>query len=161
MEINPNIILAFAAFVGALAGSAASIFVNSRIAAAERLEQRRKERSEFILHTIQAIVILFTQFEEAMQGGESAARGRGNTLIAIRGKIISQAIGELLVLDDKLLYKIAMDRLMPAMKRANEDQHWEIDGELRKAVLAAFTDALQRLGELKQSAIGAPYNEPV
>lgn len=118
--MDPNLTLAVAAFIGAAVGSAATIFVNARIADKDRQEQRRKARAEFILHAIQAFVQLFAQYEEFIQKDE-ASFGSAVERSAIHARIIGQAIAEAIAVDDPKLTEIATKRLTPHMVGKEDD----------------------------------------
>jgi hypothetical protein len=150
--MNPNLTLAIAAFVGAAVGSAGTIFVNARIADKDRQEQRRKERMEFIVHAIQALVQLFAKYEEFIQKDEGSFRSVVERS-AIHARTIGQAIAEILAVDDTKLTEIATKRLTPHMVEQKDDPTgYEQYGGFKNSNRNALIDALQRSGQLKREA---------
>ncbi|MBZ0296855.1 MAG: hypothetical protein K8L99_30115 [Anaerolineae bacterium] len=153
--MDANLLLAFAAFAGAVVGSAGTIFVNARIADKDRLEQRRRERTEFILHSIQALVQLFAQYEEFIQKDAGAFRSVVERS-AIHARIIGQAIAEILAVDDPVLSEIATDRLTPNMVEAKDNpaEHKKY-GDFKNRNRNAMMDALKQLGQLMRETISS------
>ncbi len=146
--MDASLTLAFAAFVGALVGSAATIYVNARIADQERKENRRKQRLDYLLNAIRVLVGLYAAYEEFIQKDEGAF-GSPIQRSSIHAKIIGQAIAEILSLDDPDLKQIAVDRLTPNMVTAHENEEeakkW---GEYRTRNRNALQEILEKLGRL-------------
>jgi hypothetical protein len=154
--MDPNLTLAVAAFIGAAAGSAGTIFVNARIADKDRQEQRRKERTEFILHAIQAFVQLFAQYEEFIRK-DAGSFGSVIERSAIHARIIGQAIAEILAVDDTTLSDIAINRLTSSMVEEKDDpEGFEKYGEFRNRNRNAMIAALEQLGHLMRETITFP-----
>lgn len=146
--MDPNLALAIAAFIGAAAGSAGTIFVNARIADKEHQEQRRKERSEFILHAIQALVHVFAQYEEFIQQAYEPAQDKASRSVT-HARIIGQAIGEMLAVDDRVLMEIATERLTPNMVEEKDDPSgFAKYGAYKTRNRDALIDAIKQLGKL-------------
>jgi len=151
--MDPNLALAIAAFIGAAAGSAGTIFVNARIADKDRQEQRRKERAEFILHAIQAFVQLFAQYEEFIQKDEGAF-GSKIERSSTHARIIGQAIAEILAVGDKELSRIATERLTPNMVEEKDDPAGFAQyGNFKNRNRNAMIESLEQLGRLMQEAV--------
>jgi len=146
--MDPNVTLAIAAFLGAVVGSAGTIFVNARIAEQERKENRRKQRLDYLLNAIRVLVGLYSEYEEFIQKDEGAFNSKIQRS-SIHARIIGQAIAEILSLDDADLRQIAVDRLTPNMVVAQDNQEetnrW---GEYKTRNRNALQEILEKLGRL-------------